>query len=102
VTDRVSHVGKIIEKVTSLCYSHTELLYYQCVIIIFVINGLHSIFSRLLLNCRVSETLNKAVSPFFLEQLAVDVFVLCAMMLHITVVSLKESVSPLQTKPISA
>jgi hypothetical protein len=47
----------------------------------------------------VSKTVNKVVSPFFLEQLAVDVFGLCAMMLHMTVVSPKDSVSSLQFKP---
>ena len=97
VTDQVSHDCRRIDKFTSLCYSYTKLIHYQCVI---NINGVHSIFSHFLLNCRMSETLNKAVSPFFLEQLAADVFILCVMALHITVVSPNDSVSHFQTKSI--
>jgi hypothetical protein len=77
--------GLVCESLTDLatthietCNDYTKLKY----------NSVDCSCSQYVLCCRVSETLNSAVSPFFLEQLAIDVFILCMMGLHITVVSL--------------
>ena len=34
------------EEFISFCYSYTKLIYFQCIIIIIIINGLHSILSH--------------------------------------------------------
>jgi hypothetical protein len=55
-----------------------------------------------LLHCRLSRTLNEAVSPFFLEQLATDVFILCTMALYVTVVSLQATIPQLNINSLQS